>query len=71
MFGVDAPDVNVMRWVPFGSSSTGLWKAVALSQQTQTLCENRLICNYWFLEHLRQCCTQNSERLLSVTEAGR
>ena len=39
---------------------------MALRQETQTMRENRLISSHRFVEHFKECCTQNSERLLQM-----
>ena len=39
---------------------------MALLQETQAMCENQLISSHQFVEHLKQCCTQNSETLLPM-----
>ena len=41
-----------------------LWKEMALRQESQAICENQLISSHRFAQYLKQCCTQNSERLL-------
>ena len=39
-------------------------KLKALRQETGDACENQLISSHYFADHLKQRCTQNSERLL-------
>ena len=39
-------------------------KATTLHQETRAVCGNQLISSRRCAEHLKQCCTQNSERLL-------
>ena len=53
-----------------GSPSISLPKATALRQVSPAVCENRLISSYRLAERLKQCYTQNSERL-NMTDAGR
>ena len=47
-----------------GSLSIYLPKSTTLRQETRAVCENRLIPSHRLPEHLKQCFTQNSERLL-------
>ena len=49
-----------------GSLSIFLPVATKLCQETQAMCENQLISSRWFPKHLKQHCTQNSERLLQM-----
>ena len=44
-----------------GSASICIPKTTALCQETRALRENHLISSHRFAEHLKQCCTQNSE----------
>ena len=50
------------------SQNICLPKAVALCEESSAMCENLLISTFfsshWFVEHLKQCCTQYSESLL-------
>ena len=39
---------------------------MVLHQEVQALCEKQLVSSHQFTEHLKQCCTQNSERLLQM-----
>ena len=48
--GVDAQDVFAMRWALFGTPGICLPKETALRQETQTLCENRLISSHQFIK---------------------
>ena len=61
---MDAPDVYAVRSELRGSLRVFLPKATVIRQETRTMCEKQLISSHWFAEHLEQCCTQNSERLL-------
>ena len=45
---------------------TGLPKATMLCKETWAICENQMISSYLFAQHLKQCCTQNSERPLQM-----
>ena len=49
-----------------GSPGVCLPKATALRQETRAACVNQLISSHRLREHLEQCCTQNSERLLGT-----
>ena len=47
-----------------GSPGTYLPEATALRQETGAVLENQLTVSQGFAEHLKQGCTQNSDRLL-------
>ena len=49
-----------------GSQSICLPKATVLQRETGAVYENQLMSSRQFLEHLEECCTQNSERLLGT-----
>ena len=60
------PNIDATRWVLLGSLNICLPKATVLHQQTQAVCENQPTESHWSAKHLKQCCTQNSERLLQM-----
>ena len=53
-----------MFTLPDGSPSIYSPKATTLRQEIRAVCENQLISSRRFAEHLKQCYTESSERLL-------
>ena len=58
--------MHLMFMLQDDSPSICLQKAMALRQETRAVRENQLISSHRFTKHLKQCCTQNSERLLEM-----
>ena len=58
--------MHAMFMLRNGPPSTYLLKATALHQETRAMRENQQNPSHQFAEHLKQCCTHNSERLLHM-----